>query len=141
MLLESESVRKCTSRFPDVQPWGRPCCYTRLRDSGTSGCEGDYSLTGGGWQNWACFTNVTELRSPFHPITSPSPRLEISKLHMITNSVSGLLFLAREFLVSTIIHDWNSLPPNILDFDLTDNFNLVANAFILNLADSLTLNF
>jgi len=43
---------------------------------------------------------------------------------MITNSVSGLLFL-----VNTIIHDWNSLPPNILDFDLTDNFKLVANAF------------
>ena len=68
--------------------------------------------------------DVTELRSPLHPITSPSPQLEISKLHMITNSVSGLLFL-----VNTIIHDWNSLPPNILDFHLTDNLKLVANAF------------
>ena len=68
--------------------------------------------------------DVTELRSPLHPITSPSPQLEISKLHMITNSVSGLLFL-----VNTIIQDWNSLPPNILDFHLTDNFKLIANAF------------
>ena len=43
----------------DVQPWGRPCCYTRLRDSRvtpTRAAAKETTHTGGEWQDWACFT-------------------------------------------------------------------------------------
>ena len=65
------------------------------------------------WKDRACFTKpyITELRSPFHPMsnTSPAPQLEISirlnsslsKLHvMLINSVSG----KGQLTIGTLYH-------------------------------------
>ena len=45
----------------DVQPWGRPCCYTRLRDSRVTPARAaakETTHTGGEWQDWAFFTKT-----------------------------------------------------------------------------------
>ena len=57
----------------------------------------------------------------------------LSRLHEI---------LAKFSFWPSKINDWNSLPPNILEIDPTDNFKPASNAFfLLNMADPLIFNF